>query len=233
MRNTIDDLVAYDAAENRKKPDAPQGTGNLEVEVKFLVDDFAVLRERLIALGAVLVSPRTYERNLRFDTSDEDLLARWQLLRLRKDKRARLTFKGPAGEDETSEAKVREEIEVVVDNFDKMILILERLGFSPVQEYEKYRETYHLSGVEIVMDETPFGLFVELEGDESGIRAIATRLGLDWTRRVLANYLALMELARRTFDLPFADLTFENFELRPVSLSGLLPLCVLAGEESS
>lgn len=232
MSNTIDDSVAYDAAGNRRKPDAPRGIDNLEVEVKFLVDDFAVLRERLTALGAILALPRTYERNLRFDTPEGDLLARWQLLRLRKDTRARLTFKGPAGEDEASEAKVREEIEVVVDNFDKMILILERLGFGPVQEYEKYRETYHLSGVEIVLDETPFGYFVELEGDESGIRTLAARLGLDWTRRVLANYLALMELARRTFDLPFADLTFDNFERHPVSLSGLLPLCVVAGEES-
>lgn len=84
-----------------------------------------------------------------------------------------------------------------------MSAILQRLGFRPVQVYEKYRETYQWRAVEIVLDEMPFGRFVELEGDEPGLKTVAAALGLDWSRRLLTNYLELMELCRRTFDLPF------------------------------
>lgn len=200
---------------------------SLEVEVKFYLEDLDEIRNRLMAVGAEPVSPRVYERNVRFDTPDQALLQRQQLLRLRQDARVRLTFKGLAAEDATSEAKVREEIEVTVDDFERMAIILRRLGFMPLQVYEKYRETYHWHGVEIVLDQMPFGHFVELEGREAGLKDVASALGLDWSKRVLANYLALMEMCRRSFDLPFADLTFENFVAHPVDLARLLPVCDL------
>lgn len=208
------------------------GEKTLEVEVKFFLESLDQIRMRLAAVEATPVSPRIYERNVRFDTPEQALLQRQQLLRLRQDTRNRLTFKGPAAEDAASEAKVREEIEVDVGDFDRTAIILQRLGFGPVQIYEKYRETFHWRGVEIVLDEMPFGHFVELEGHENGLKAVATALGLDWSKRVLANYLALMEMCRRSFDLPFADLTFDNFEGNPVDLSRLLPVCELLDMEA-
>lgn len=190
---------------------------HLEVEVKFLVDDLAPIRARLLERGATQVSPRTYERNIRLDTPDNALLAESQLLRLRQDARVRLTFKGRAAADLDSEAKVREEIEVTVDDFDKMVLILERLGFAPVQLYEKYRETYQLGDVEVVLDEMPFGLFVELEGSEDAIRQAAKALSFDWSRRILVNYLAMMAFFKQIYRLPFDDITFSGFATYPIS----------------
>ena len=73
---------------------------------------------------------------------------------------------------------------------------------------------------------------MELEGPaDSSLKAVAARLGLDWSQRILANYLALMELARQTFDLPFRDLTFANFAARPIDMGQLLPVCVLLDVE--
>ncbi|HRO23667.1 MAG TPA: class IV adenylate cyclase, partial [Promineifilum sp.] len=200
---------------------------HLEVEVKFMVRDLDVIRGRLADIGAEIITPRVFERNVRFDTADEALLARQQLLRLRQDTRVRLTFKGPAAEDVASEAKVREEIELEVGHFDRMSAVLQRLGFLPIQVYEKYRETYQWRGVEIVLDEMPFGDFIELEGVEADLRPAAEALGLDWSRRILANYLALMELCRRSFNLPFSDLTFENFAGLSVDMGELLPISAL------
>jgi adenylate cyclase class 2 len=205
------------------------GKDDLEVEVKFLVDYLDVARRRLAEIGAEQTAPRVHERNVRYDTPDETLLRRSQLLRLRQDSRARLTFKGLAAGDAASEAKIREEIEIEIGDFDRMGKILERLGFQPVQTYEKYRETYHWRETEIVLDEMPFGRFVELEGGEAGIKETAAALGLDWSKRLLTNYLELMEQCRRTYDLPFADPTFANFARRPVDLAELLPLCDLSG----
>ena len=199
----------------------------LEVEVKFLLEGLDGFRQRLLSAGAELFSPRVYERNVRFDTPDGALLQRQELLRLRQDTRSRLTFKGPAAEDTTSEAKVREEIELEIGDFERLSTVLQRLGFMPVQVYEKYRETYRWRNVEIVLDEMPFGDFIELEGKENALKEVASALGLDWSKRVLANYLGLMELCRHSFELPFNDLTFANFEGHPVDLGRLLPVCVL------
>ena len=203
----------------------------VEVEVKFFLDDFAAIRRRLAHVGALLAAPRVFERNVRFDTADESLLARQELLRLRQDTRTRLTFKGPLAEAEKSEAKVREEIELEVGDFDRMSAILQRLDLHPVQVYEKYRETYQWHDVEIVLDEMPIGRFVELEGAEADLKTAAAALGLDWSRRLLTNYLELMELCRRAFDLPFRDLTFDNFRDRVIDMSHLLPVCVVPDEE--
>lgn len=232
MNEIIDNAFAFSSGDNPVVPAAAKAGGeSLEVEVKFLVAAIGPIKERLAVVGAELIAPRVYERNVRFDTSGETLRSRWELLRLRQDTRTRLTFKGPAAEAQTSEAKVREEIELEIGDFDRMAAILQRLGFQPVQIYEKYRETYRLSDVEVVLDEMPYGDFVELEGAEAGIKAAAALLGLGWSQRVLANYLALMELARRTFDLPFSDLTFANFAKRPVDMGELLPVCVLLDVE--
>lgn len=235
MTIPVDDAVVYPQGETPNSTPIParRPPGSLEVEVKFLVSDLKPVRERLALAGAQLVNPRVFERNVRFDTIDEALLGRQELLRLRHDTRIRLTFKGLAPEDVTSEAKVREEIELEVGDFDRMALILERLGFVPVQVYEKYRETYHWRDVEIVLDEMPYGHFVELEGPEESLKEMAASLGLEWSRRVLANYLALMEWCRRTFDLPFSDLTFENFKHHPVNMADLLPICILSEGERS
>jgi len=228
MSEIVDDIAAYPDAP-KPLPESADRPRNLEVEVKFLVTDLVAVRARVQSVGGVMTLPRVHERNVRFDTMDGTLLNRQQLLRLRQDSRVRLTFKGLAAEDAASEAKVREEIELEVADFDRMATILERLGFRPVQSYEKYRETYHWGDVEVVLDETPFGDFVELEGaNETALKRVAAALGLDWSRRVLANYLSLMELARQEFDLPFSDLTFANFAKRPVDMSRLLPECVLS-----
>ncbi|MDJ0753220.1 MAG: class IV adenylate cyclase [Ardenticatenaceae bacterium] len=183
----------------------------LETEVKFFVKDHAAVRQALSERGAKLTRPRIYERNVVYDTADFQLKNSGRLLRLREDERVRLTFKGPAFEDLTSEAKIREEIEVEAAEFDPLDAIIRKIGFNPKIIYEKYRETYEWGEVEIVLDEMPYGLFVELEGDEAAIKTMAAELGLDWSKRLLTNYLALMQQLKQRLALPFDDITFENF----------------------
>jgi adenylate cyclase, class 2 len=196
----------------------------LETEVKFHLNDLPALRERLLAAGAHIHKPRVFERNVRFDTVDESLLAHDALLRLRQDTAVRLTLKIPPSADEQSrQVKVMQELEVSVSDFDTMSQILERLGYGPVQVYEKYRETFTLDGVEIVLDQLPYGDFIELEGDEATIRRLADRLGLVWDKRILTNYLALMAQLQAHHNLPFTDLTFANFKERPYPISAILP----------
>jgi adenylate cyclase class 2 len=194
---------------------------NLEIEVKFLVSDLAKLRQRLVEAGASLLKDRTYELNERFDRGGQELMRQEKILRLRQDEVARLTYKGAPREAVASEARVLEELEIVVSDYAATAAILERLGFKKQQVYEKYRESYQLGSVEVVLDEMPFGDFVELEGKESAIREAAEKLALDWNHRILENYLTLMARLRSQHNLPFHDLTFANFEGLDVSVSDL------------
>lgn len=194
----------------------------LEVEVKFIVPDLATVRNQLVALGAILENPRIYERNIRFDTPTNDLLNQGKLLRLRQDSRIRITFKGEPPQETQSEVRIREEIELVIDDFDNARTLLNKIGFQPVQVYEKYRETYQVAGVEVVLDEMPFGSFVELEGEEESILMVANQLNLDWSKRILTNYLALMAQLKDHHGLAFDDVTFDNFAGQDWSAADIL-----------
>jgi len=194
----------------------------LEVEVKFYAPDLTAVHNRLLALGAKITKPRVYERNVRFDTTDETLQQKWAILRLRQDTAVRLTYKGMPQHAGQGEVRVREELELEVSDLETMTLILERLGYFPVQVYEKYRETFVLGGVEIVLDEMPFGNFVELEGTEAAIKETAVQLKLDWRGRILTTYLGLMAELKQAYNLPFDDLTFANFDGLDVTVADIL-----------
>jgi adenylate cyclase class 2 len=157
--------------------------------------------------------------NLRFDTPARDLAAARQVLRLRKDREARLTFKGP----QTAGAEVndRQEIEFSVGDFGAARRLLKALGYEVSAMYEKYRTTYALRDAEIVLDELPFGNFVEIEGPGAGaIRKAADELGLRWERRSGDSYLSLFERLRAG-GLKAVGLTFEELDrvqVKPVEL---------------
>lgn len=197
-------------------------TEPLEIEVKFHLTDAAEMGRRLVELGATH-GPKVFESNTRFDDRDGTLQRADRLLRLRQDQNCRLTFKRkPADADR--EVKVFHELEVEVDDFERMSAILNAIGFIRVQVYEKWRQTFALQGAEICVDTMPYGLFLEIEGTKQQIQMIATQLELPWEKRILANYLSIFELIRKSARLPFRDVTFDNFAAYPATVGPYLPL---------
>jgi adenylate cyclase class 2 len=65
----------------------------------------------------------------------------------------------------------------VVGDGSLVVRVLESLGFHVWFRYEKYREEFALDDVIIALDETPVGVFVEIEGGERGIAETAEALG--------------------------------------------------------
>lgn len=193
---------------------------NQELEVKFYIADLKALERRIIEQGAHLVQPRTHEVNLRFDTLDGELKRNYQVLRLRMDNAARLTFKGPG--EEQDGARLRRELEFVVSDFSTAKELFEALGYVVDVMYEKYRTVYNLGKVLVTLDEMPYGIFAEIEGpDGDSIRTTAERLELDWQARILDSYLVLFDRARSALGFDFQHLSFENFEAIEVSPSSL------------
>jgi len=184
---------------------------NLEIEVKFLISDLQAIRSRILAVGAILERKRVFEGNILFDTIDRRLETAGNLLRVRVDDRQRMTFKVETlFPDEV--VKVREEMEIEVSDFDICARILQRLGYHPVWEYEKYRETFRLDQVEIVVDELPYGNFIEIEGPKEEIVATAKVLQLPWEHRILKSYLGLLTELNDRSSSSVDNLTFEAFE---------------------
>jgi adenylate cyclase class 2 len=163
---------------------------NQEIEVKFGVRNLQAIQQRLEAQGADLTNARVHEINLRFDLPDGSLTRAHRVLRLRLDTKAILTYKGSAAPDQP--VSVRQEIEVEVSNFENTRALLEALGYSVSFKYEKYRTTYAFQNTTVVLDELPYGHFVEIEGsDAENIQAAARSLNLDWNSRVLESYYGL------------------------------------------
>ncbi len=182
-----------------------------EIEVKFPIRDLPALAGRLDALGARLVVPRVHETNLRYDTPNRALTAARQVLRLRQDNHAVMTFKGPAAPG--GEVSDRQEIEFQVSDFTAAQHLLEALGYEVSVMYEKYRTTYALAELVITLDEMPFGCFAEIEGpDAASIQTAAAALRLDWNARSTASYLGLFNTLRTERGLPAQNLSFAEFE---------------------
>ena len=183
-----------------------------ETEVKFHVRCLSALPARIEALGGRLLMPRTHESNLRFDTPDEALGRDGRALRLRRDATCHLTFKGQSRW--VDGVRIRDEFETTVADLSSSASILHALGYVVVFEYEKYRAVYELADTEVMLDELPFGDFVEIEGGLDAIRPAAEQLGLNWTAAIADSYHSLFERLQVAADLPFRDLTFSNFEGR-------------------
>lgn len=185
-------------------------TDTTEIEVKFFLEDSGPVRRKLLEIGC-LAADRVFESNIRFEDGDSSLIRKKSLLRLRQDTVTTLTYKSRAGIS-NNQFKIHREFEVEVSDFTAMTLILEQLGFHKEQVYEKYRETFTQAKTTVCLDALPFGNFLEIEGDRENIRDMAARLGLQWDRRILKNYLSIFDRLRKKIPLPFFDITFDNFK---------------------
>ncbi len=202
-----------------------------EREIKLRIEDLPGLRRALAKLGARVVKPRVHERNVIFDTPEFTLAKREQLLRIRTEAPAGqsrkggshfvVTFKRPilaAGSSNRGERhKVREEIELEVSDGKALARIFEGLGMRGWFQYEKFRTTFCLpssrrwaKGLLLELDETPIGVFLELEGPASAIDRAAQVLGFEKRGYVLANYMDLYrEYCRRRGEEP-RDMLFTK-----------------------
>lgn len=192
----------------------------LEIEVKFYLTNIDSIRNLILDQGARFIS-RSFETNIRFEDQSNSLIQKRCLLRLRKDNRTTLTFKS-SPEKKSSEFKIFKELEVEISDFDMMRRILEALGFHKEQVYEKRRETYQINNATICIDSMPYGNFIEIEGTENIIRELAQALQLKWDHRILLSYLAMFETIKRHLELPFTDLTFNNFASVDVNITRYL-----------
>lgn len=160
-----------------------------EVEQKFRLKNPEKLRAMLRRLKARRLSAGL-ELNEFYDRRSE-LRKRKSILRLRlkPNKKAYLTFKGPRLSSKFSK---RLELETPVD-FHRMKVILKAAGFKKVFAYRKFRDEYRLGKSLIVLDHVPrIGYFFEIEGRTSDIMRLSATLGVRFQDREDKTYLEML-----------------------------------------
>jgi adenylate cyclase class 2 len=175
----------------------------IESEVKLRMPGPSEARALVGRIGATPSRSRHFEDNILFDDAAASLGASGRALRLRRtDAAAVVTYKGPrvpgAG------VKSRPEIEVTVGDADAAQQVLEALGYRKTFRYQKYREAFRWRNAEIVVDETPIGTFLEVEGPIDTIHAAASALGCGPADYLDDSYAALFIASGRTGDMVFA-----------------------------
>jgi adenylate cyclase class 2 len=164
-------------------------SGQVENEIKLEVANIGVARRLLRAAGFRVSRPRVFESNIVLDTPNQAILRSGSLLRLRRvGKLGLLTFKGPP--DNYGPHKSRLEVESEIAQPDAVRFLLGNLGYHPVFLYEKYRTEFarpHESGM-ATLDETPMGVYMELEGSPRWVDRSARRLGFSPTDYITSSY---------------------------------------------
>ena len=163
----------------------------VETEIKLAVPNVRTARKLLRVAGFTISRRRVFESNVVFDTARLTLRRASTLLRVRQA--GGLTTVTYKGKPALARYKTREELELAVTDAPTMGAIFERLGFRPVFRYDKYRTEYRQSrgaGV-ATLDETPVGIYLELEGAPAWIDRMARRMGFAEPDYVTASYARL------------------------------------------
>ncbi|MFN2578662.1 MAG: class IV adenylate cyclase [Pyrinomonadaceae bacterium] len=90
-----------------------------------------------------------------------------------------------------SPIKHQEEYEVAIADPDGLESILKSLQFTPGLVYEKRRTPWQVGEARVVIDELPFGLFMEIEAPVSEIKRVEKLLGAEKIPGVMDTYPSL------------------------------------------
>lgn len=149
----------------------------IEIEKKYRLDKkrLVELAAKLGELGAAFTN-EVFEENYlhRGGVLDE----RGAVLRLRKtNEKTIFTYKEKVVND--TDFKHQIEFETEVSNVEATEHIIEKLGYKLAVIYEKHRKTWHFGNVEVVLDELPFGYYMEIEGPVDDILAAEKLLEIE------------------------------------------------------
>jgi adenylate cyclase class 2 len=163
----------------------------IETEIKLAIASVAKGRALLHRFGFKTIARRVFEQNLVLDDRRGSLREQGMLLRVRgAGKTVTCTFKGP---EMPGPHKRRVENEFTASGFDAALAVFAGIGFHEAFRYEKYRTEFARDGEPGIatLDETPIGVYLELEGPAQWIDRTAKALGFPRDAYITASYAQL------------------------------------------
>ena len=175
----------------------------IEKEIKIKVENPLEITDKLRRNGAVFLGG-ALEKTIRFDTENLDYEKNGKFIRCRSGFSNTITLKEKIKEA-TSDVRARKETEFEIQDIDKMQYILETLGLTYTRTMEKYRQQWKLGNVDITIDELCFGIYMEIEGEESEIYKTCEILGIDPEKKILVTYWDLWKEITNNKDIVFPE----------------------------
>ncbi len=161
----------------------------VEIEIKLrLRGELAKVRQKLRQLSFRIAKPRMFESNILLDNSKRTLRRQGKLIRVRRiGRHSVLTYKGPS---EPGRYKKRPELEIHFPLNSVVEELFAHIGYHPVFRYEKFRTEYTKppDAGKVLLDETPIGNFLELEGSPRWIDRTARLLGYSPADYITRSY---------------------------------------------
>jgi len=150
---------------------------SIEIENKYRLspEQAQYVEDELAAVAANFVG-EDFEENTIYGGGilDEQLA----ILRIRRtEKKATMTYKRRIQNDSDTKHQIEHESEI--SDPDSVAAMFSELGFSRRIVYEKRRKTWKLRNIEIVLDELPFGRYMEIEGSITEIKEAEMILGIE------------------------------------------------------
>jgi adenylate cyclase class 2 len=180
----------------------------IEREIKLRFASAEEARRAVLAAGGTPLLGRRLQEDSLLDTDDEQLRRKRCVLRVREEcGKSRLTFKGPV---QPSVMKVREELETVLGDGEVLLRVFAELGLHVWFRYQKYREEFSHEDVIVAVDETPVGVYVEIEGSEEGIAAMTAALGRSPADYIVDSYRAVFLQHRDALGITTSDMVFDT-----------------------
>ena len=203
----------------------------MEYEVRFYYanEELNNIIKKLKEIPNLKGQPRTYEKTIQYNHSDErfnfyskeiDGRFRLRISANEKDTKCKLSWKRRLKSTTETEVNKEEEKEVRInpndiDNF--LFVISNVMHFTTVESYERYRTVFENDEVEISVDEYPFGICVEVENKsttknpEAVVKNWVNKIGLNIKNAYRLSWDdKYMELCEEQGVEKFNEVTFDR-----------------------
>jgi adenylate cyclase class 2 len=186
----------------------PERVKSVETEIKLRIESVMKTRALLRASGFRIMKRRMFEQNLVLDDPAGSLLERGMLLRVRSaGELVTCTFKAP---EKPGRHKSRVEHEFQATDLKETLAVFNGIGYREAFRYEKYRTEFAREGERghVMLDETPMGNFMELEGPARWIDRTAKEFGFKPADHILESYSRLWDRWREQHAVKQRDMRF-------------------------
>ena len=177
-----------------------------EKQVKYKINNFDYISKRLIEIEAIFIGG-FMEKTIRYDNDDLKCSNNGIFIRTKSGMKNVLTLKEiPTDSSNTSFERITTEVEV--DNINKIGYILEKIGLTKKFIMEKYRLFFKCDNVDILIDELPFGIYLEIKGEDNEINRITKMLNIDETDLIKMTYWDIYDKIKK--DSKNENIVFET-----------------------
>lgn len=159
-------------------------------EIKIDVTNIDIVK-KLRNSKAILLGSKQ-ETTIRYDTEDKKYEKSGKYIRVMEGFKNCITLKEKVNEND--KLFERDEFEIEIDDVENTKIILEKIGLKPILKMQKYRLKWNINGIRINIDELPFGLYMEIYGNEDEIQNVLKKLEIQDEPKIIGTYWDIYEL---------------------------------------